>query len=363
VIRVLARENPGDLFQTVELSGEIDLGSYDLVWVDIDSEPVDSVGEWLARIGIDQQVSSAGTEELFRGVTDRSGSLHFVFNVPQAGDANRLVTDHVGVSLGRRVLVTEHDDPVPSLERLWDPALLETGEIATPAGLAASIGQSGSRHMIPLIEELEIRIDGLEDLAFAADPRTLTEVHVLRRDLITLRRIAGRQRDILEDLSVSVHPAVGATGKALFQTAADHSTRVVDSLESARSLLSSVLETYRGAVADQTNEIVRILTVFSAIMLPLALIAGIFGMNFEVIPTSTESWGFWAWIGVMAALAIGLWAFFSSRGFVGVPRLRDLPKSVGLGIVTVGTAPVRALASGVSSTVKYLDPRKESEPD
>lgn len=329
---------------------------YDLVWIDIGgTDQAKAVADLLTRLGMDQPTPDEGVDGLFRGINEKPRSVHLVLTVPQAGEENRLVTDQIDISLGRRLLITEHDDPVPAIDRLWDPETLNTSELATPAGLAAGIGQAVNRLMIPLIEELEIRIDGLEDLAFAADPRTLTEVHALRRDLITLRRIAGRQRDILEDLSISVHHAIGADGQRSFGRAADHSVRIVESLESARSLLSSVLETYRGAVADQTNEIVRILTVFSAIMLPLALIAGIFGMNFRFIPTTTGSWGFWVWIGAMALIAGGLWFYFSKRGFVGAPRLRELPKSVGLGIVQVGTAPVRALASGVGSTIQHLD--------
>lgn len=360
VIRILARQRPSDSFQTVAPEEAGSLGQHDLVWIDIATEDHSEFEQILTDLDIAQPAFVESIDGLFRGISEGAHSVQFVISVPEAGTANRLATDQVAVSLGRRVLVTQHDDPVAAIDRLWDPETLDTSEISTPAALAAGIGQSGSRQMIPLIEELEVRIDGLEDLAFAADPRTLTEVHALRRDLITLRRIAGRQRDVLEDLSVSVHHAIGSSGQNAFGKAADHTVRVVESLESARNLLSSVLETYGGAVADQTNEIVRILTVFSAILLPLTLIAGIFGMNFDFIPTSGESWGFWAWIGMMALLAIGLWAYFSRRGFVGAPRLRDLPKAVGLGIVSVGTAPVRAIASGVSSTVKYLDPRKET---
>ncbi len=363
VIRILARQHPTDSFEVAEADDAGNLGQHDVVWIDIASADHSGFEQILADLDIAEPAFVESIDGLFRGINEGVHSVQFVLSVPETGVANRLATDQVAVSMGRRVLVTQHDDPVAAIDRLWDVETLNTSDISTPSALAAGIGQSGSRQMIPLIEELEVRIDGLEDLAFAADPRTLTEVHALRRDLITLRRIAGRQRDVLEDLSVSVHHAIGSSGQDAFAKAADHASRVVDSLESARNLLSSVLETYRGAVADQTNEIVRILTVFSAILLPLTVVAGIFGMNFDFIPTSAASWGFWAWIGVMALVAVGLWAYFSRRGFVGVPRLRDLPKSVGLGIVAAGTAPVKAIASGVGSTVKFLDPRHKTEED
>ncbi len=363
MIRILTRQHPLDSFRSIESEDAESLARHDLVWIDIAAEDHSHFDQTLADLGIAQPTFVESIDGLFRGISEGSHSVQFVLSVPEAGTANRLAVDQVAVSMGRRVLVTQHDDPVAAIDRLWDPETLNTSEISSPAALAAGIGQSGSRQMIPLIEELEVRIDGLEDLAFAADPRTLTEIHVLRRDLITLRRIAGRQRDVLEDLAVSVHFAIGSGGKEAFEKAADHTARVVDSLESTRNLLASVLETYRGAVADQTNEIVRILTVFSAIVLPLTLIAGIFGMNFDFIPTSSESWGFWAWTGVMAGVAIALWFYFVKRRFVGGPKLRELPRAVGLGIVAVSTAPVKAIASGVGSTVKYFDPRNKAEDD
>jgi hypothetical protein len=86
-------------------------------------------------------------------------------------------------------------------------------------------------------------------------------------------------------------------------------------------------------------------------------------MNFDFIPTSSEPWGFWAWTGVMAGVAIALWFYFVKRRFVGGPKLRELPRAVGLGIVAVSTAPVKAIASGVGSTVKYFDPRNKAEDD
>jgi hypothetical protein len=147
---------------------------------------------------------------------------------------------------------------------------------------------------------------------------------------------------------------VDEMSREAFERVSDYQTQILESLESARSLLGSVVETYRGAVADRTNDIVRVLTVFSAILLPLTVISGVFGMNFVDIPLADEPFGFWLTVGAMAILATGLWFYFGRRRFVGTPRLSDLPKAVGLGIYQVGTAPIRAVAGGIESTIRFV---------
>jgi len=111
-------------------------------------------------------------------------------------------------------------------------------------------------------------------------------------------------------------------------------------------------------VADQTNEIVRVLTVFAAVMLPLWLIAGMWGMNFVNIPGAEERWGFWIHVGAMALFALGLWLYFAQRGFVGAPRLRDLPKAAGLGLIQVGVAPIKVVAGSIESTMRFVGLRE-----
>jgi len=77
-------------------------------------------------------------------------------------------------------------------------------------------------------------------------------------------------------------------------------------------------------------------------------------MNFGNIPGGTERWGFYIMVGVMALVGVTFWVYFARRGFVGAPRLRDLPKSVGLGIVQVGVTPVKLVSTGIESTVRGI---------
>lgn len=362
-VKALVRPTGGDGFRRIRDDEHVSSDRFDLVWVDLSGEEADRAGAVLGDLGLihDAQHSTSGTS-INAGISEMEES--FAVTVPTfvIDSEGGMTSAAYRVVLGTRAMVTIHSSPIPAIDNQFENLASGPAGTINAAELASIVASAVSRQVLPLIDQLEIRIDSLEELAFNADPMTLIEVQALRRDLITLRRVVSRQRDLMDDLSLMVHIAVGDRGQAAFRRVFDHDARLVEFIDSARSVLQSVLETYRGAVADQTNEIVRVLTVFSAILLPLALVSGIWGMNFDFIPGDSEPIGFWAMIGAMALFAIGLWIYFSRRGFVGAPRLRELPKAVGLGLIQVGTAPVKAIASGVGTGIQQLDKRRARPP-
>jgi magnesium transporter len=97
----------------------------------------------------------------------------------------------------------------------------------------------------------------------------------------------------------------------------DHLTRVVDLAESYRDLVSGSLEAYLSVVSNRMNEIMKVLTIFSAIMLPLTFIAGVYGMNFENMPELRSRYGYFATLGFMAVVAVGMLFLFWRRGWLG----------------------------------------------
>jgi magnesium transporter len=97
----------------------------------------------------------------------------------------------------------------------------------------------------------------------------------------------------------------------------DHLTRVVDLAESYRDLISGSLEAYLSVVSNRMNEIMKVLTIFSAIMLPLTFIAGVYGMNFDNMPELHSRYGYFATIAVMIVVAVGMLFFFWRRGWLG----------------------------------------------
>jgi magnesium transporter len=100
----------------------------------------------------------------------------------------------------------------------------------------------------------------------------------------------------------------------------DHIGRVTDLAENYRDLITGALDAYLSVVSNRLNEIMKVLTIFSAIMLPLTFIAGVYGMNFDNIPELHTRYGYYGvWV-VMIAITTGMLLMFWKRGWIGKQR-------------------------------------------
>lgn len=335
------------------------------VWVDLAGESPESVKEACATLGIPPTLVGEALAAASLPMLEQHRDLvYVVFNTLHTDTDSRIVPNEVDFFLGPNYVLSIHDGALASSAALMEKLGQGVGLTApSPSGLLAHLAMAGSRQFPILIDQLEVELDSIEELAMRADARALNQVYALRRDVIVMRRVLLPQRQICDELAEEGHPLVDETSRRELQRVVDYQTQVLETLEAARSLLGSVLETYRGAVADQTNQIVRVLTVFSAILLPLTLISGIFGMNFVEIPLAKDPLGFWITVGAMALIALSLWLYFGRRRFVGTPRLSELPKAVGLGIYHVGAAPIRVVADGIESTIRYVTGAPADETD
>lgn len=223
--------------------------------------------------------------------------------------------------------------------------LLETGHRAPegPDRLFGLLADAGATRFQVLVDALEQKVEELEEQALGGDPEVIGEVHALRRDAVKLRRVLGPQRDTVHRLASDEFPALGIRARMRLRSAHDQFDQATQSLDSSRSLLGAVLETYRAVVAERANEVMKVLAVFAAILLPLSVIAGVYGMNFANMPELDWRWAYFGVLGLMGTVAVTLWLYFARRGFIGGPRLGRIPKALshGLaGLVALTTRPV-----------------------
>lgn len=346
----------GEILPAIRDIAALDIPPGGWIWIDLSAEDPSTIRETCQAFDIpDRFIEDALAEASLPMLEEQRELIYVVLNSFHVAASGRLGPSEVDLFIGPDFILSIHDGEIAATSILIDRIDQGIGlSVPSPSGLLAQLAMVGSRRFPGLIDQLEIQLDSLEELAMRADPRALNEVYALRRDVIVLRRVLVPQREIYDELAEDGHPVIDQPSRQEFERVSEYQSQILESLEAARSLLGSVLETYRGAVADQTNEIVRVLTVFSAILLPLSLISGIFGMNFVEIPLADNPAGFWTTIGAMALIAIALWIYFGRRRFVGSPRLSELPRAVGLGIYHAGTAPIRAVAGGIESTIRIV---------
>lgn len=247
---------------------------------------------------------------------------------------DRLETTEYDIFVGVDYVVTFHQEDLPGFrwgrDHIVQPGSMYEG---SPDVLWGRVAEVEAGRFKPLVDGLDTRIGSLEDRAILADPSVPAEVLGLRRDVQTLRQVVVAQREVFREVARGELVGITRKGTRRFGHVFDDFSRLADILDGARLMLGNVLETYRGTVAERANEVMKVLTVFSAIVLPLSLLAGIYGMNFAHMPELAWRWGYFALLGVMTLVGVALWSYFSRRGFIGGPRLGRVPSVVGRGLV------------------------------
>lgn len=157
----------------------------------------------------------------------------------------------------------------------------------------------------PVIDRVSDHIDEIEDRAIAdPDPAMLENVFDLKRVLIQLRRLLANTRDLVGHLLRNEFPLIGQDLAPFLRDVYDHLIRNLDLIEIHRDLLSGATELYLSSVANRTNQVMKVLTVFGTIATPALVITGVYGMNLKHIPfaESPHSWGIV--IGMIALVSV-----------------------------------------------------------
>jgi magnesium transporter len=221
--------------------------------------------------------------------------------------------------LGGNFLVTVHKELHNRMNEIWerlpgDKRLLSAG----PDFLLHAIVDAMVDEHFPLLEKIDDCVDDVQDAIFT-DPRPgqLDELLHLKRDVNLLRRHSLPQRDLLNQISRGDAQFIRREHLIYFRDVYDHMFRITETIDVQRDAMAGAMEAYLSVIANRTNEIMRVLTVFSAIMLPLSLIAGIYGMNFVRIPELHWLRGYWYALGLMALIAVAMLVFFRRKGWIG----------------------------------------------
>ncbi|MCB1691048.1 MAG: magnesium/cobalt transporter CorA [Halioglobus sp.] len=167
-----------------------------------------------------------------------------------------------------------------------------------------------------IMDKLEETLIAVEDEIFSLPtPVLLEKIHEIKLEVIRMRRFISPVRDLTAGLLRSESELIDPSTRIYLRDVHDHVLRIIESIETHRDILSSLLEIYLSSISSRLNEVMKVLTVFSSIFIPLTFITGIYGMNFEWMPELKWHWGYPAvWL-VFIATSGALFLYFKRKGW------------------------------------------------
>ncbi|MDN5272178.1 magnesium/cobalt transporter CorA [Chloroflexus sp. MS-CIW-1] len=158
------------------------------------------------------------------------------------------------------------------------------------------------------------QIDDVEDAIFQRGRQEIAgEIFTLKKDLLLLRRIVAPERDILNVLLRQEVRIFQPRELTYVRDVYDHLVRITESIDLYRDLLSSALDSYLSLQGNQLNQLVKVLTLWSIILMACSLVAGIYGMNFVLMPELEQPWGYPFALSLMVVIAVSLAIYFKRR--------------------------------------------------
>ena len=250
--------------------------------------------------------------------------LFIVLHLPVFDPAvGRLGTGELDLFVGPDYLVSIPNQPLQPVEYLFERCrgkeeLRE--QLFSPGSgyLLYRLVDDSFDYCFPMLRKIGNKLDALEDDIFSGrSDEVVRDISNVKQEIINFRKVIRPQRPVLRDLE-KVKQRYLATDLDLeiyFDDIVDAHERIWDMLENYKEVAEALQETNEAVLSHRVNDILRVLTAISVIVLPLTLVASIWGMNVGV-PGEGEMGAFWPVLGVMIVLLLGMVAYFRKRGWL-----------------------------------------------
>ncbi len=165
----------------------------------------------------------------------------------------------------------------------------------------------------PYVEDIDERLDDIEERIFGKKENgIINDLYHIRREVLRLRRTVMIQQQKIAVLALQKSAFISEGARGYFRDIYDHSARISEAVDGFRDLIDSTQVTHSSITSNRTNEIIKVLTIMSATMLPLTLLTGWYGMNFTNLPGLADPGGYWH--AILAGIAIvGILLFYYKK--------------------------------------------------
>lgn len=228
-------------------------------------------------------------------------------------------TAHINFFVGKNYLVVLHDGKLSQIDEIFHKCqgALKTREDFIgkgPVFLLYRIIDVLVDSSLSIINEISSTIDFIDkQLAESRSPQVVEEISATRRNIVVFQTMIKPIIPLFKQLEEGKHKELNGAMQPYWSNVLDHLQKIWERLEDNRELIGGISTSYESLLTTKTNEIVMVLTIFSAIILPLNLVASIYGMNIEGLPYAIEDFSFLAIMVFMVITSIVMLLIFRSR--------------------------------------------------
>jgi magnesium transporter len=297
-------------------------------WIDVEAPDISSLNEVLKCVDIDLVlVGHFDRPEVLPRIVEHSDCLAFylyeVLNPDQHLDTSHELTEisfaRMIVVLGVDYIITYHRRPIEAVEYV-KATCAENFALAgeTPNFVAFLLLNRCLYDYAHLNLANDNYLDLLEETVFVGDDERRAEnIGIASSNILTLKRLTTSLHIVLMVATTKRSKFVSDAARSSYNEMLQNAIAIRASIDSSRDMLDGVVSSIQAAAANRMSDIARVLTVVSAIILPLTLISGIYGMNFENMPELKTERGYFIVLGVMVTIALVLLAVFWKLGWLG----------------------------------------------
>lgn len=239
------------------------------------------------------------------------------FFITQSINPDTLTKEELDFFVGTHFIVTYHHSQLEEVNKLWrlfhnEKNIKEWDSYKIMHFILDELVDQ----YFPIAYEIEDtlgRID--ENSQNESMEKLLEELFAARQKLLTLRRTVSPMRDLVYRM-LNSHRLPGVTNhREYFLNIYDHLLKLSEMIEANREITADIRDSYLSYNSHQTNRVMKILTVFTTIFMPLTFIAGIYGMNFAYMPELYWKYGYFSIMFIMAGIGLGMYVYFHKKGW------------------------------------------------
>ena len=296
----------------------------DLTWINIE-HPTERETEYLAQnysfhpLDLDDCLSRIQRPK----IDEYKDYLFLVFHFPVFNQEKHVTAPgQVSVFIGEEYLITLHKGGLKPLVKLFKECQID--EESRQENFSQGSGYLLYRiidrlvdYCLPILNKIGNNIEDVEDNIFADEmPRAIKQISMLRRDIISFRRIIWPMRAVIGRLESKVRRFTKIDLEVYFGDMVDHVDKIWDGLDEYKEIIEGLNDTHDSLSTNRTNEVIRVLTIVATILLPITLVASIFGMNIPLGVFGVSNFSFLYVILIMLAIVGGMLYFFRRRHWI-----------------------------------------------